>query len=772
MIKIVIAPYQMHKNLLKMYRQKDVFVDVKTISKEELLGQYYGKVRDESVSYLLKNYKYSYDDLQALLPFIPYINKPINDYLTIKNDLESQHLLIKNNYLKQFFLNNEVYIYGYSKNDRELITILDALDVKYNFVINEPKNNSKEILRFETEFDEVFSTLNSIAALLKQGVDVNKIYIFVSNDEYLYSLNEFSPDFGYKIDDGKSYSFYITPLAGQFLSNYIASKDVNLAKQVIADCSNVELRDDLIALIDGCTDDEMVFQTQLDYFIGEFKTTKVARKVYKDVVKIINKPIYEEDAHVFVLGFAQGIYPAARKDNELISDKDKVGFGLNSSLEDTQVIRDTLIDFFYSNNHFYYSFAERSLTDKYFISPLVSTLGLQETKAKLAETIYSQKMAEYFLAKLLDLKEFYREDSGDLHALQRIIQIPYGEYDNSFTGVSVMNENMSMKLSYSSINDYFMCPFKYYVSNILKVDPFEGNFYTKLGNVVHKIFELHNNADFDFDKVFSEEVTKQNFTIEELPIVNNIKQRVLTASNAIKIHQTKMIGVSKILTEKEIVISIGKKSVLKGKIDKSIIFDNQSLVIVDYKTGDDSFNPKYIEYGAGLQLPTYCLLVKSDDELKDLSVVGLFINNVINNQLTYGTKEGDLINPYYRLNGQVDATLENVQMIDSTVSGIEKGTSQFIKSLTYNKGKLSTRSNTLASTAEFDGYAEVALRKYLEADTNIRHNEFSINPLYPTKSNNACMHCNYKDICFVKSYQKRYLYVPTKDDSEDDENEL
>ena len=46
----------MHKNLLKVYRQKDVFSDVKIISTEELLGEYYGRIEDKAIPYLMKKY--------------------------------------------------------------------------------------------------------------------------------------------------------------------------------------------------------------------------------------------------------------------------------------------------------------------------------------------------------------------------------------------------------------------------------------------------------------------------------------------------------------------------------------------------------------------------------------------------------------------------------------------------------------------------------------------------------------------------------------------
>ena len=764
---ILIAPYQMHKNLLKKYRQKDVFSDVKTISKEELLGQHYGRVEDSAIPYLMKKYHYSYDNVSSIIPYIPYVNKEPINLFEMKKDLLQKHLLIRNEYLNQFFKDNEVLIYGYSENDRELKTVLDKYGVNYRFVLNEAKKEERNLDVFETQFDEVFFTLNSIASLLDSGVDINKIFIYSVNSEYLYPLMEFSKGFGFQIDDGKAHSLFVTPIARKFLDCLIDSEDFEHAKESVSGCEDKELLNDLYQVIDNCRDVEMDFAMQLDYLVGELKATMVSRSTLKDVVKIINKPIYDEDAYIFVMGLAQGFYPKSKKDNDLISDIDKTKMGLNSSLEETQTNRDILLDFFNSDNYFFYSFSERSISNKYFISPLTEELNLKNQKHDLPSVIYSQDMVDYYYAKLRDLKEFYKEAGSDYHALEQISHIPYGEYDNSFKGVNAMDEDVEIRHSYSKINDYYQCPFRYYVGNILGIDPFEGNFATKFGSIAHKIFELHNNPDFDFDKVFDEEVSKQDFAPEEMPIIANLKVQIKRASDAIKLHQNYM-NKPKFITEKKLGMNIGKKSYLSGVIDKSIIFDDKYLVLVDYKTGNDSFDSNYISQGVSLQLPTYCLLAKKDDVFKNYTIIGTFINNVVNTKLTYGVDEESLIDPYFRLNGKVTADIDLIGQIDKN---IYNGKSEFIKAVSITKEGRFAKSNSLVSPSEFDEYAEIALRKYLEADANIRNNQFNINPLFKSKSDNACKYCEYRDICFVKKSQRRYLYNPKEDDEEGEDNE-
>ena len=259
----------------------------------------------------------------------------------------------------------------------------------------------------------------------------------------------------------------------------------------------------------------------------------------------------------------------------------------------------------------------------------------------------------------------------------------------------------------------------------------------------------------------------KGFSDEELPLVENLRVQIKRASEAIRLHQHYMNN-PKIITEKRLKMQVGKKSFLSGVIDKSIIFDDKYLVLVDYKTGSDSFDSKYINEGVSLQLPTYCLLAINDDEFKNYEIIGTFINNVVDSKLSYGNESEALIDPFFKLHGQAANDLELISQIDKTICD---GKSEFIKSVSLSKEGGFRKSDSLVSKDEFNNYAEVALRKYLEADANIRKNNFSINPLFKSKSDNACKYCEYKDLCFVKKAQRRYLYNPAEDEKEEEDNE-
>ena len=176
MSKLIIAPSNLHKDILKKYRQDNPFSDVKIISKETLIGEWLGRAEKGAINYLMKKHNYSYDNAKVLLPFLPYLNEKSILY-DIKQELIDNHLFINNQYLKTFFERKEIMVIGYSSLDKELINLFNHFHLEYEFEKKNELLNGGIIKEYETVIDEVFYTLNEIAELIDQGEDINNIYI-------------------------------------------------------------------------------------------------------------------------------------------------------------------------------------------------------------------------------------------------------------------------------------------------------------------------------------------------------------------------------------------------------------------------------------------------------------------------------------------------------------------------------------------------------------------------------------------------------------------
>ena len=85
-------------------------------------------------------------------------------------------------------------------------------------------------------------------------------------------------------------------------------------------------------------------------------------------------------------------------------------------------------------------------------------------------------------------------------------------YDSSFKGISKdkLRDYLDGKLtlSYSAMNSYYQCGFRYYLSNVLKLNLFPNTFYTVLGNIYHDVLSKYKREGFNFSDVYDEVVKK------------------------------------------------------------------------------------------------------------------------------------------------------------------------------------------------------------------------------------------------------------------------
>ena len=72
-------------------------------------------------------------------------------------------------------------------------------------------------------------------------------------------------------------------------------------------------------------------------------------------------------------------------------------------------------------------------------------------------------------------------------------------FSNSLAFSSFTIPKEELILSYSSIDDYALCPFKYYLKYVLKLDQFEESFSQKLGTLYHAVLASSYKDNFDFE---------------------------------------------------------------------------------------------------------------------------------------------------------------------------------------------------------------------------------------------------------------------------------
>lgn len=765
-MKYVVAPRNYRLSLLNCLRGEDPFLDLKILSKEDLARYYYISLKEEAVLFLMNKHHFSYEIAKMYLEDIRYVPSSDNPKISFLNKLKQE--LIDNDLviepMDSDFQNLEMDVYGYSENDFELSALLSLFSIKPHYKKYEDKKGERTINFFEKVEEETFYVLNQIASLIDNGVSINDIYIFRRNYEYDYYLIKFAPSFGYQLNIKSNQNSLSSGAVKEFIKLYDEKKDIeealSLLKEVMKDDPlYLEIED----LVRSCTY-EVPFEIQRDYLINKFKEKVIVAPRYDAAINVTSEPLFLNNKHVFVMGFSQGLFPLSYRDDKFLNNEELQSINRLNSKDKTKVDFDVLFSFFNSNNNFYYSYSSKSVSSKFYPSPFIKVLTYNEEHPKLNDVFYSISVLKLIYTNLKDLDYLYKEKGKDYYKVNGIIDIDFNTYDNSYTNkVKTYNKDSEIRLSTTSLDLYSQCAFHYYLEHVLKVDEIEGTFPSYIGNIAHHIFEHMREENFDFDKEFDAKTIDLPLkTSEKYILSHNVKEQIRTAANAIK-EREKYYRNPSIYNERKFVYQIDEHTTLEGRIDNLVTLDNKYYLIIDYKTGSKKFEDSKIKDGLSTQLPTYALLTKEDNEFKDLTLIGIYINNVLTNSLYVEQKEEELIPGYLKLNGKTLANIEAISYLDSTISGLK---SSFINQVAIKKDGCSLKaSNAIVGENEFDNYVETVTELYKNMSAKLRDNIFDINPYFVSDRDNACQYCPYKDICYVRNNQYRLL---EKEESEDE----
>ena len=757
--RYILAPYAMHKNLLNFFRQTDSFADIKTIDKRDFLASFFSEISHQAIKEIMISENVTDDVAIKIFQLLPFVEKDfsiskLKYLLQIKEKMDSLGLIKKDHYLNMLLKGNKVDIFGYSILDKEIMNPLISLNCQINFHSSESVKSGQILNQYSTIYEEVLSCLNKISSLLDSGVDSNDIFVYCADMNYLYYLDRFQNDFQFRINIPLFRNLYSQNFVCDFLKDYRQNKDLKKASESISQMLISDENKSLLnEIVNEVFDERFCFETQYQYLVSSLKNRLIPDDIYHPSIGFISEPIMVKDAHIFVLGFHEGLFPVSYKDSDYLTDQEKSLISLNTSLEKGKISSQVLTSFFAQDNHYYFSYSERYSANHYYPSPFAKIWNMEIVEACLPHTYYSKTYAEMALAALCDSNKFYQEQTEDFYALKELISIPYDSYDNEFTGAQVFDNLMPIKHSYSRMKTYFACPFQYYVSFGLKLDPFSGNFSTALGTVAHSIFQDMYQDHFDYEKSYQAALNNSDyqFNEEEQVLLTQLKTDIKVAVKAIQLHNSKM-GNAQFFTEKFLSISIDNKTTVEGIIDKIVITNNQHMFLLDYKTGKETFTPSLVEYGSSFQLPTYALLTSRSPQFEDYSLSGLFIHHIIPDSIGREEKEDSLIPNYLKLDGYIIDDINVINSFDGSF-GNPGDESAFIKSLRLTKQSQFYKYSHVQTKDYFKSLSDKALQLFVEGNRKIRQNIFPVRPQFFDQEG-PCKHCSFKDICYVRYEQK------------------
>ena len=752
---ILLVPSGIKKYVIKDIREKYYNYNIKFMPLDEFIKKYIFDYDNKTIYYLMKKYNIKYSTALIYLDNLYYISDKLNiDKMNklkeIKEYLDSNNLLIYDNYFKEYIKDKKIYLYGYNYITKYQEKILSNFNYE---IIKDDKKKYDITNSYYSNYidDEVLYVGSKICELLKNGISINNIKI-ITFSEYHNIIKTIFSMMNIPISLNNN-SIYSIPIVKEVL------KDINNIENI----KDIDLKNKVISIINRYSFIENKKEV-LDLIIKDLKNTFIENN---SGIKIISINDYIEDNdYVFLMGFNKENIPKLYKDNDYFTDKEKEVLEIDTSTNLNKYLKEDIIDKLSSIKNLTITYKLHTSDNEYIKSNIINTNDILIDNNNYSNSNMINRML--LAGKLDDLSKYNKIDK-DLDLLyNNYNDIKYLEYDNSYKNIDKdkLYEYLDkgLLLSYTSFDNYNRCKFKYYLNNILKISIIKDDFAILIGNIVHYILSNMDNDDFDIDMYYNKYIEEQReFTKREKFFLKGIKEELIFIIDTIK-KQLTYSTFDKKLYEKKVVINKDKniKVSFIGVIDKILykeIEDSIYLVVIDYKTGNTSIKIDNMNYGLDMQLPIYLYLSKNLNK-ENVDVVGFYLQKFLRTNLDskkdYDTAREELL----KLEGYSVSNESYLSMFDKTYED-----SKMIKSLKKGKNGFYSYSKVLAEE-EMDEIVTKTEEKREEVINNILEGDFTINPKVIDSDNVSCKFCEYNDICFMREKDK--IYINTKEVEEDE----
>lgn len=727
--------------------------------KKKLIFDYNNK----TIEYVMNKYNVNINIAKIYLENL-YFLKDLEDnkvkFLNaLKKDLDENNLLIYNKEFRKYLENKDITVYNKSKLSKEEKRILEGLNIRIENNLN--NNYEPSIYEAENIEEEVEYVIRSIKELLCKNVDINNIKIIASK-EYNKYLDYFCDLFGLPINIASDNTFYGTKIASKFLELY----DNYEIDEIIDKLSDEENINDLITIVNKSVlvDDKYA---RKEFIINDLKTSKVKGVLYKNAIEIGSlDDYYSSDDYVYLIGCNKGIFPKVYNDDNFLSDKILDELDLDTSVEKNKLENKKNFEFIRNIPNLVITYNLFDGEKVKYPSNIIEELKVDVKKIEIDRRIsYSKSLSNLSYAKDLDNLYKYNDEGKYLKMYQKNLNIPYKEYNNTYFKVdkALLKDSLEsgITLSYTSLEMYNECSFKYFLNSIMKLNIFENTFKIVVGKIVHHILEIGLDKKIDIDLEISKFIKDLDFSFgpKELFYLHKITKEIEFLLDYLE-EQKKHSKLNEYLFEEEISIDKSYDGIditFKGVIDKVMMTkynDKEVIAIIDYKTGDKNIKLDTLEYGINIQLPIYLYLLKKSSRFKNSVIAGFYIEKVLNNCLNIDKNKSleTLKKENLRLQGYTNSNKTIISLLDDNYLD-----SKMIKGLRFkNDGSFYSTSKVL-SNEEMDKLIIVVDEIIDKVIKSIVNGDYEINPKVIKGKNIACEYCKFKDICYVTKEQELVL---------------
>lgn len=750
--KILVIPSNIKRKVIKYINSLPKLTNTKIITIEEFKTNLSLDYNEKTIIYLINNYNLSYQTsieyLNAMKILLDdnYKSIKLNNLIKIKKELIEKNLLIINNYFSNFLKDKTIYFYGFNCIDKFTKELIKRYNLKVNLLDNKSKNFNHLVYLFETPREEIEFIAEDI---IKRNIDLNKTYIYGINSDNKNIVKSVFKNYNIPLNLKETKTLYDTHSGKELLNNlsnyqtYIENINDEAIKKSLTNIINK------YCFINDKNEIKSIIKEEL-------KSSKIKQTKYTNAVNetdIINN-IFTEDEYVYLICFNNEYIPLLEKDTNYISDNEKPDYS-EKTYEKNYLNKEIINNSIKSIPNLTITASKSNDYNSLTISSIAAEYSYEIIEKEYIPSAYSNKENEYNLCSKID--DYIKYNSKDKYLdllLNTYKNNKYQTYNNKYTNITY---DKPFSLSYSKMNSYYECPFKYYCENVLKLSKYEDTFDTYLGSLCHEILSKIYDKDFDFDKIKNEfdKESKYPLSKENEVFKNKILEELKYAIKYILSNQN-ITNFKETECERLIETNVNDTRFV-GIFDKIQKMDDY-IIITDYKTGTPSIDLKLCKYGLSLQLPTYIFLIKKLYPASE--IVGVYLQHILKPQTNYNEKKTPLeeYEENLKLQGYTISNEEIISNIDHTYQN-----SQMIKSMKQSSTGFS-RYAKLLSEEEFNQLEKLAEDKITECINGIKSADFTIKPLIINGKNKSCGYCSYASVCHHT--EKDYVYINTEEGEE------
>lgn len=709
---------------------------------------------------------------------------------------QNNHLILDENHLS-YYKSKKVYFVNYYGDDDLINQMLPFLKHYERCFTTNSIDKELTVFHFENYDDEILEVVNHIAILLNKKVDPAKIVIHKVNKDYLNKLEEYLMI--YKIDyivEGEG-SFFDVDIVKNFfhdLKNYEAMRLNKVLKDYLIDKKDNKIFSKIGKVLEplimlDLTINSITLDLIKDVFIHTIYQEEVTNAI--KIENVLNH-IYDDDTHIFIMNFSHGEIAHIYKDDTYLNDKIRKNLKLLTSFDRTQIEEKKILDCIHSYESIHLSYSTYCSSKIYMPSNLIKELAKKRIVNICDASIHiyhivNEDMAKMRFFKAYALYRLYQKKTFDyLYGYTYFCADLTKRYQSDFNATLdyLALPTLFMELSYTKLNDYFSCPFRFYLKYILNIEEkMEDNNSTFVGRMYHFVLEKVVAKRY-IDRRTKEEVL-ENISVY---ICDFVKNQTYEIKDKLKFYLNKFSEELKLIVEiimdfmdhssfevlgleQKLEKQLDDYTVVVGLIDKILKYQEYYLVI-DYKTNPVHPNWYALDVGLDLQLPLYLYLIKANDP--NAKIAGSYLQSVFRTSLLK-YEDKPLSKVMLEQLKYVGYTLQDRDVILAIATNALNGSGSLPKQIVSNKGFYKNFLKKSFTQTQFDAIILYVEKLIFEANKKIRKGLFPILPLTDEKNESVCRYCRLKDLCYrnetmKKVYKKHddfsYLFEGGSDDDQ------